>query len=430
VLEDESGTILEANEALCRTFGYAQEELIGNNICIVVPPDHREDVKSHIQHLMNGGVLEHEVDNTAKDGTVHRMELRETTVPLADGRTGILVVANDITGRKRAEEENKILKLSIDLHFDGAYWHDSNNRFVYVNEAGCRALGYSREELIGKSLGEINPRATPERLNQVWDKLRRERVFFTESVHRRKDGSEFPVEVVATYVRYDGREYTCGFARDITERRQVDERLRTSLREKETMLKEIHHRVKNNLQVISSLLSLQSNHVKDHESLALFRETQNRVRSMAMIHEKLYQSNDLARIDFADYVESLTGHLSRSYVVDPQIVSLSINVDRILMSVDKAVSCGLIINELVTNSLKHAFPQGRSGHIVVALRSGDGSHLSLNVSDDGIGLPQGFDIRATKSLGLQLVSSLTEQLDGTLVVRSDRGTEFTISFQN
>jgi two-component sensor histidine kinase/PAS domain-containing protein len=213
---------------------------------------------------------------------------------------------------------------------------------------------------------------------------------------------------------------------DITERKQVEAQLQASLHEKEVLLKEIHHRVKNNLQVIASLLYLQSDHLKDPEDVALFEDTQNRVKSMALVHESLSRTGDLAHFNFAHYIESLTTHLFQSHVAEVSRISLDMELDEIAFDVDTAIPCGLILNELLTNALKYAFPDGRSGNIHITLRAA-AEQVTLSVRDTGIGVPAGFDFRNTESLGLQLVGMMTEQLGGTLTLTRGGGTTFTIS---
>jgi PAS domain S-box-containing protein len=199
--------------------------------------------------------------------------------------------------------------------------------------------------------------------------------------------------------------------------------------EKEVLLKEIHHRVKNNLQIISSLLSLQARQVTDDKTLRALGDSQSRVRSMALIHEKLYQSQSMARIDFGEYVKSLASDLFRSYRRNFSGIQLNVQVDEVALNLDHAVSCGLILNELMTNALKYAFPDGRNGTIWIELRTQPGHLLSLRVADDGVGIPLDFDTPNAKSLGLQLVNSLVRQLDGTMELESANGTSFCISFE-
>lgn len=204
--------------------------------------------------------------------------------------------------------------------------------------------------------------------------------------------------------------------------------LEKALEEKEMLLKEIHHRVKNNLMVISSLLSLQSRYIKDKKALAVFKESQNRAKSMALIHEKLYRSTDLKRIDFGEYIRTFSAELYHSIVGDPRQVKLELNVEHVMLDINTSIPLGLIVNELITNSMKYAFPPGSKGKIKIDFYP-QGDYFILNVSDDGIGIPQEVDVENTKSLGLQLVNSLTEQINGQLTVNRKDPTEFKIKFQ-
>ena len=213
---------------------------------------------------------------------------------------------------------------------------------------------------------------------------------------------------------------------DITERKLAEEQIEASLREKELLLKEIHHRVKNNMQIISSLISLQSSHVKNEEFVACMKDSQNRIKTMALIHEKLYNTSDLAHVDFRDYAESLMSSLSHSYITD-QRVAVQIDIHNVSLDIDHAIPCGLIINELVSNCLKYAFPGGREWVIRIAMSQEDGL-CTLIVGDNGIGLPLGVDYLNTTSLGLQLVATLTNQLNGKLECIREAGTTFRLEF--
>jgi PAS domain S-box-containing protein len=215
---------------------------------------------------------------------------------------------------------------------------------------------------------------------------------------------------------------------ELARRTQAEAQLTALLREKELLLREIHHRVKNNLQIISSLLELQSDAIHDPGVLALFQDSQQRIHSMALVHEILYQSQDLGRVDVGAYLQSLSAQLLRSYSVDPQRVTLRSHMDRVLLDLNQAIPCGLILNELLTNAFKHAFPDGRVGEIHVALHTNPARQVTLMVQDTGIGLPEGLDFRHTDSLGLQLVCLLTEQLEGTITLARQEGTTFTLIF--
>jgi two-component sensor histidine kinase len=216
---------------------------------------------------------------------------------------------------------------------------------------------------------------------------------------------------------------------DITERRKAEEQIKDSLKEKEMLLKEIHHRVKNNMTVISSLLKLQSDKIKDEQYKDIFNSSIDRIKSMALIHEKLYKSKDLAKVDFNDYLKDMINSMFMSYGLSSQKVALKTDVEDIAFGVDTAIPCGLIINELVSNSLKYAFPEDREGEIKVSLRRNDRAEVELTVSDNGVGMPEDVDFRKTDSLGLNLVNALVGQLQGKIELHRAKGTEFIITFK-
>lgn len=214
---------------------------------------------------------------------------------------------------------------------------------------------------------------------------------------------------------------------EIDERKRVEEQIKASLKEKEVLLKEIHHRVKNNLQVISSLLKLQCASIKDKEVLAIFRESQNRIESMALIHEQLYQSKNLSGIDFDKYIHNLVANLFCAYEVNTSNISFKINIRKIFLDINAAIPCGLIVNELIANSLKYAFPPNQKGEIYISFSAWNNCFI-LSVKDNGRGFPEDIDFLNTQTLGLQLVVALTEQLEGEIRLDNRRGTEFSIVF--
>jgi two-component sensor histidine kinase len=218
--------------------------------------------------------------------------------------------------------------------------------------------------------------------------------------------------------------------RDITERKEAEDRIKASLREKEVLLKEVHHRVKNNLQVISSLLDMQACSVQDRAAIAALEDSQYRVRTMAYVHERLYQSENLAEIDVTEYLESLVGHLMAAYKGGTHQVAVNTSIAPIALDLDSAISLGLIANELVSNCLKYAFPPEHTGlcEVDVSLDTRDGDRVTLLVSDNGVGLPPDLSIESAQSLGLRLVEMLTQQLRGTLELDRSEGTAFRLTF--
>jgi len=241
---------------------------------------------------------------------------------------------------------------------------------------------------------------------------------------------EFPLNFNNTAINYEARVAVSGrdealiMVRNVTERREAED-----ARKKEVLLKEIHHRVKNNLQVISSLLYLQSKRVDDQRLVEMFNESSNRIKSMSLIHQKLYQSQNAATIDFAEYIHDLTDALFNSYGARRDVVRLTLRIDGTILNVDTAIPCGLIVNELVSNSLKYAFPDGRQGQIHVSMRKDGNDRFTLIVGDTGVGLPKDFDYQESPSLGLKLVHTLVDQLGGTVQIDREGGTQFRIAFR-
>jgi len=216
--------------------------------------------------------------------------------------------------------------------------------------------------------------------------------------------------------------------RDITERKQAQAKILASLAEKETLLKEVHHRVKNNMQVISSLLRLQEGRVKDKDAAALLKDSQNRIQSMALVYNKLYQSENLASVNMTDYIKELSAGLVKSYAVSPVRVAVNVAQSNVFLNVDSAIPCGMIINELVTNSLKYAFPGNRKGLITISLTENE-KGLQLTVGDDGVGIPEGVSLANNSTLGIKLVSNLVrDQLGGILEIDRRHGTAYQINF--
>lgn len=238
-----------------------------------------------------------------------------------------------------------------------------------------------------------------------------------ESIHRKQ-------------IAYDQAiTYAEDLNKEIIERRRAEEGIKASLKEKEVLLREIHHRVKNNMQVISSLLKLQSGYVKNKADIEMFKESQNRIKSMALVHEKLYQSEDLSNIDFKGYIEHLANTLFRSYGINGTKTALKVDAEDVMLGVDTAIPCGLIINELVSNSLKYAFPAGIEGEIEIVFRLIDENEIELMVSDNGVGIPEDLDFRNSNSLGLKLVNILTDQIGGKLELDRSKGTRFHIKLR-
>jgi two-component sensor histidine kinase len=303
-------------------------------------------------------------------------------------------------------------------------WISSEGQYLGVNQYMADTFNLSPDAFVGKELGFLKNSSDFTKFMAQF--LAGSAQTGHQVIEAQVHGSTRNYLVAAQKYHQGSRVVSIGI--DITERKLAEIQIQASLREKEVLLQEIHHRVKNNLQVICSLLDLQSQQIEEPSMLEVFRESQNRVKSMALVHEKLYQSKDFARINFAEYTQSLTNYLFKAYDFNIGNINLTLEIDEITLTIDTALSCGLIINELVSNALKYAFPNNRSGEISVSLRSSLDKHFILIVKDNGVGFPPDWDLKSANSLGIELVNVLVQQLQGTIELDRSTGSKFQISF--
>lgn len=350
-------------------------------------------------------------------------------------------ISTDITERKQTEvalKESEQKYRNLVETCQGAIWSvDAEGRLTFINQAAKQLYGYEPEEMIGRHFSEL---VTPEQTQKGQEILERiiagESIFHCEAECIRKDGTIFWVSCNAIALRDEFGNVlgTTGTSIDISDRKRIEEQLKASLQEKEALLKEVHHRVKNNLQVISSLLDLQSQQIQDSIAVDAFRGSRNRIKSIALIHEKLYQSKNLARVGLADYIHTLTTYLLHTYPINPSNITLQLSISNILLNIDKVIPLGLIINELVSNALKHGFPGNTKGTIWIEASSTseisvreEARQLTLVIGNDGLRLEETKIFYKPKSLGFQLVNVLVKQLNGLIEVEQIRGTEFKIN---
>jgi PAS domain S-box-containing protein len=348
-----------------------------------------------------------------------------------DGARAVRVAGccQDITERKQTELARSRLVQLVESSDDAIIGVAEDATIENWNAAAAKMFGYRACEVVGNSCSMLVPSHQRSRVGELMDCVRAgEHVAHYEMPLRRKDGTLFDGSVTLSAVIDDtGR--VVGMSkviRDVTDQRRVEEQLRSSLREKEVLLREIHHRVKNNLQVIASLLNMQVA-AQGSDARKGLNESQDRIHSMALVHQLLYQSKDLAVIDFGEYLTKLTNRLAQTYSAAPDRVLVHVSASAVGLDIDRAIPCGLIINELVTNALTHAFPEGHKGHIDVDLRQ-ESDNLVLTVADDGVGMSPHLRIEEAQTFGLRIARTLTLQLGGTIEVSRDEGTRVRVTF--
>ena len=451
VVQDADGTITACNPSAERILGLSQEEIKGRTSIDSGMSAVREDGTPLPAHespasmtLKTGeaqlGVV---IGLPKSDGTLTWISI--STQPLVrEGQKtpdGVVTSFSDIThtmqrqlvleAQSRAVEMNAVLAAMN----DAVFVVDTEGTIIRANPAAVELLGRDPVAMPRQAVaGRLNIRrpdgfSIPMEETPGSRALRGELVIDEEILIMDHRGDPHAVLVSCSPLITDGAVVGIVIvARDITERKRADERFSASLREKEVLLKEVHHRVKNNLQVIASMLNLQAGSATDDHCRLALRDSQNRIRTLALIHEKLYTSGDLAEIPIKDYIEDLTSSLFRSLASDPDSVSLQLDIADVLLDINAAIPVALILNELTSNSLEHAFPAGTEGEISVTFKPTSATRFRLTVRDTGVGMPGELDFRNTESLGMQLVCLLTKQLDGEIELDRTDGTLFTVDF--
>ncbi|MDO9627323.1 MAG: histidine kinase dimerization/phosphoacceptor domain -containing protein [Methanobacteriaceae archaeon] len=304
---------------------------------------------------------------------------------------------------------------------------EEDGKIIDANESYLELTGFKKEEVLGVSSTKLG--ITSEKVRNILIKEFKEEgeIKDLEAEINIKSGEKRVVLITTESMPIEGKNRNINYLYDVTERKKAVNKLESSLNEKEALLREVHHRVKNNLQVISSLLNLQSNYVED-DFKDILLVTQSRIRSMAMIHSKMYNSNDLTHIHIKNYIDGFVSDLFYLYDIDKTIITLNTDIEDLEMGIDTAIPLGLIINELIINILKHAFPNNQRGNILISLKEVDKEFI-LKISDNGVGLPENIILDYSENLGLQLVNNLVEQIEGSMEISTMDGTEFKIKFK-
>ncbi len=441
---DTDFNLTSCNNNFIETFkiNYKVEPVLNKQLHKVVPSEKRSEYENYwyplYKKVLSGNSLKFERKQNDKKENLSYKEIYLNPIRNSLGEIiEIACLAHDITENKQFEkqivEQSAKLKAIFESG-DQLMWTISmDKKLTSFNQNYAKAIfdlyGYYPE--IGKSMRS----SKSAEYHNIWDNkyeaafAGKQIEFISERTNR--NGLKIIRQMILYPIKDNDNNVIeiSGIGFDITENKKNEERITQSLKEKEVLLKEVHHRVKNNMQVISSILNLQSSYVKDAYALNLLKECQNRIKSMAFIHESLYQTKNFESVNFSEYVTTLSKNLVHTYSINSKKIKLILTLDKLFLNLDSSIPCGLIINEIISNSLKYAFPDNRDGIIFVTLKVNN-NNVRIEAGDNGIGIPNHIDIKHTETLGLQLVDTLVEQINGTLVLERKKGTKFIIEFKN
>jgi len=484
------GTLTFVNEAYCRYFQLNKNECIGKHHSVIIPPDDTRKMKGHIKALTPEnpvGMIEHRI--IMPSGEVRWQRWNDRAIFDKDGHVvEYQSVGRDMTEQKQAQKalQDSERRFADIISFipDATFAIDLEGKIIAWNRAIEEMTGVAADDMMGKGdheygipfYGERRPimidlvfkedeeikkkyLSIQKKGKKIISEIYIQRLYGGKGAHlwfiasplydtngtvigaiesirdvsdrkMAEEALQFLTEDLADKVKErtaDLEKTNRLLEQEITYHKDAERKISASLNEKEVLLREIHHRVKNNLQVVASLLNLQSGYVKDEQTLAVIKDSQNRIKAMALIHEKIYRSESLDRIDYGDYLVKITQSLLQSYGVSPKKITMKIHAKNIVLHIDKAIPCSLIVNELLSNSFKHAFPNDRTGEVRIDVQL-DGDTVRLLYSDNGVGLPESVTLEHAESLGLRLISGLTQQLKGTVEIQRGEGTTFVIAF--
>ncbi|MCB9194767.1 MAG: PAS domain S-box protein [Flavobacteriales bacterium] len=439
VIVDANNTIIDRNNAAKKLFG--QNNCLGKNLFDFVHPEDIIRIKEKSKEFREAGKIVNVEFRIINEIGTKYVTLSSTAIYENNTYIGSRDIIRDITQEKEYQQliknqtshlqsifENKseVMMFTLDHNFT---LNSYNSR---LKDFFNKSLGLEMED--GMNFMDAILRFVSDQVKDNLLNLYSQTTFGKpnqfEGIVKNKDGVSICLQTFLSPIKVEGKErYDLAvMAMDITEKKESELELTRSLKEKEVLLKEVHHRVKNNLQVISSILNLQSSYVKDDNTLVILRESQNRVKSMSFIHESLYRSKDFSQVNFSDYMNNLINNVIHTFLLPDKDVMLITDLGAVNLNLDQAIPCGLVVNELLTNAMKYAFDGIENPTLEVKINEKDGQ-VNLWIEDNGIGLPRDFRIDESDSLGLQLVQTLVEQIDGTLTLKTENGTKYFLTFE-
>lgn len=437
---DNESKITEFNKAAQKTFGYTKEEVLGKNTEILFAEI--GELSQSNKEIEAKEVFFGEIKNKKKDGSIFTSLVTTSIIKNEKGeKIGLMGLSRDISDIKSTQQKlysqsvklNTIFQNSSHIIFtvDKNFKLTSfNNNFIALQESVLGLTPKIGMEIIKNSDSIYSQEEVQKKIkNHKKAFLGLSSVFENEVTKRNGEKIWLETYIDPIFLQNNQIEEATYIVHDVTDKKQTETLIREALKEKEILLKEVHHRVKNNLQVISSIINLQSTFVKDTISLEMLKDIQSRIKTMSFIHESLYQTNNFLSLDFSEYVKNLAHNLNRSYYQKNKNIDINVNAKPIFLNLDQSIPCGLIINELVTNAFKYAFINKTTGEIAINISEKEQT-VTLIVSDNGIGFPKNIDFENTETLGLQLVVTLIEQLNGKIKIENKNGTKFILSFLN
>jgi PAS domain S-box-containing protein len=431
------GRFLKVNPYLCTMLGYFENELLATTFEAITHPDDLLTSNELLQQMLASEVSTCQIEKRYihKHGHTVWAFLSVSMVRDKDGNPlHFISHIKDITEHKKAVKalrgsEEKYRALFEQAPDSILLFDADTGELAEFNSKTHENLGYTSEEFKKLKIQDFEVFESEEEVNRHIRKIIGEGSDIFETKHRTKDGRIRDILARSRAVSIGGRNFILSILTDISDRKMAEEQIKAALEDNELLLNEIHHRVKNNLQIICSLFNLQKESIKDKETFEMVSECQNRIRAIALVHEKLYKSKSFAYINIDEYITDLIKRLFSFYEINPNKIILKVDMDDILLGINTAIPVGLIITELTSNSLQYAFPGGREGEINITVRLIDADEINIVISDNGVGLPANVNFRNAESLGLQIVDTLIKQLKGKIKIYRKGGTRFNIKFR-
>lgn len=416
---DKRGRITEASEPFCKMVGYGLSELLSMTIGDLDTNEAPEEIEKHITTIAEKGFDRFESTYRRKDGSLINVELSVLSIPEEDG--AFVAFVRDINEQQVSINRYKMLfdRLPVGM----ALINHKTGAFLDANQSLLSATGYSKQELLRMTFWDITPEEYKKQEEVQFQELNDTEMFTTrEKEYIRKDGTRYPIALSgAKYTDKNGTEVVWGIIEDITERTRSSQKIESLLAEKELILREVHHRIKNNMNTIGSLLALQSQGLTEPTAIAALSDMAQRIRSMGVLYDKLYRSGGFTTLSLSEYLPTLAEEIVRQFP-NSEIVKIRVNIEPIMVDTKKLQTIGIILNELLVNAMKYAFA-GRSQGIIEIMSRGNAGRFFLSVHDDGVGIPEGVSFENSTGFGMQLIYGLTQQMDGKISIERDKGTK-------